>query len=63
MQVDGPQRKWGDRERIWMEVVRIDLKNCDLSEDFPQGFGLRYRLEWQKRIHVGDPSMIGTRHK
>ena len=36
MQVDGPPRKRGRRKGTWMEVVRIDMKKCNLSEDLAE---------------------------
>ena len=33
MQIDGPPRGRGRPRRTWMEVVKIDLKKCDLFED------------------------------
>ena len=38
----GPSRTRGRPKRTWMEVVRIDLRKCNLSEDLAQD-----RLEWQ----------------
>ena len=31
MQVDGPLRKRDGPKSTWMEVVRIDMKKCNLS--------------------------------
>lgn len=39
--VDGSLRKMGRMKRTWMEVVRIDLKMCNLPEDLAHD-----RLEW-----------------
>ena len=41
--------------RTWMEVIRIDLKKCNLSKDLAQD-----RLEWRNKIHVADPNIVGT---
>ena len=38
-----------------MDVVRTDLKKCNLSEDLAQD-----RLEWRKIIHVLGPNIVGT---
>ena len=31
--IDGPPRERGRPKRTWMEVVKIDLKKCDLYKD------------------------------
>ena len=36
MQVDGSPRKMGGLKRTWREVVRIDMKKSNLSEDLGQ---------------------------
>ena len=36
MKVDGPPRGRGRPKRTWMEVVKIDMKKYNLSEDFAQ---------------------------
>ena len=33
MKVDGPTRGRGRPKRTWMEVVKIDVKKCNLSKD------------------------------
>ena len=33
MQVDRPPRGRGKPNKTWMQVVKIDLKKCNLSED------------------------------
>ena len=33
VQVNGPSRKRARQSRTWMEVVRIDMKKCNLTED------------------------------
>ena len=40
----------------WREVVRLDLKKCNLSEDLAPD-----RSEWRNIIHVEDPNIDGTR--
>ena len=39
-----------------MEVVTINSKKCNLSEDLAHD-----RLEWRNIIHVADPNTVGTR--
>ena len=41
IQVEGPLRRRVWPKRTWMEIVTIDLKKCNLSEDLAQD-----RLEW-----------------
>ena len=36
MQANGPPRGGGRPKRTWMEVVKIDLKNCNISKDLAQ---------------------------
>ena len=55
MQVDTPSRESGRLKRKWTEVVRIDLKKCNPSEDLA-----KHRLERQKRIQVADPRIVGS---
>ena len=50
MKVDGPLRGSGRLKRMWMELVKMDMKKCNLSEDLSQD-----RLEWRNEIHVADP--------
>ena len=47
MQVDGPLRGRGRLKRTWIEVVKVDLKKCNLSEGLAQD-----RSEWRNKIHV-----------
>ena len=37
MKVDGLPRGRGKPKRTWMEVVKIDLKKCNLSENLAHG--------------------------
>ena len=37
-------------------AVRIDLNKCNVSKDLAQD---RHRLEWQNRIYVTDPNIVG----
>ena len=39
-----------------VEVVKIDMKKCNLSEDQAQD-----RLEWRNRIRVANPNIVGKR--
>ena len=39
-----------------MEVVKIDLNKCNLSEDLA-----RDKFEWRNKTHVADPNIVGTR--
>ena len=39
-----------------MEIVKIDMKECNLSEDLTQDIS-----EWKNRICVADPIIVGTR--
>ena len=54
MQVNGPPRGMARPKRMWMEVVKIDLKKCNLSEDLAQN-----RSEWRNRIHIANPTYLG----
>ena len=56
MKVDGPPRERGRPKRTWMEVVKIDMKKCNLSEDLAQD-----RSKWRNIIRVADPNIVGTR--
>ena len=56
MKVDGPPRGRNRPKKIWMEVVKIDMKKCSLSEDLAQD-----RSEWRNRIRVADLNIVGTR--
>ena len=49
MQVDGPSRRRCRPKRMWMEVVKIDLKKCNLSEDLAQD-----KSQWKNKIHIAD---------
>ena len=48
MQVDGPPRGRGGMKRTWMEVVKIDLKKCNLSKD----------LIWPRIDQNGEPQFM-----
>ena len=56
MQVDGSPSGRAKPKRMWMEIVKIDLKKYNLSEDLA-----RDRSEWRNRIHVADPNIVGIR--
>ena len=56
MKVDGPPRGSGRPERTWMDVVTIDMKKCNLSEDLAQD-----RSEWRNKICVADANIVGIR--
>ena len=56
MKVDGPPRGRGRPKRTWIEVVKINMKKCNLSKDLAQD-----RSEWRNRIRVADPNIVGTR--
>ena len=56
VQVDGPPRGRGKLKRKWMEVVKIDLKKCNLSEDLAQD-----RSKWRNIIHIANPNIVRTR--
>lgn len=47
----GLKEKRYAKEDKWMEVVRMVLKKCNLSEDLPQD-----GLEWRNKIHVTEHS-------
>lgn len=44
----------GRMKRTWMEVVRIVLYKCNLSEDLVQD-----RTEWRNRIYLADLNTVG----
>ena len=54
MQVDGHPRKRDMPKRTWMELVRLDLKKCNLLEELTID-----RLEWRRGIYVADPIQLG----
>lgn len=57
MQVDGPPQGRDRPKRMWMEVVTIDLKKCNISEDLVQD-----RSERRNKIHVAaNPIIAGAR--
>lgn len=56
MQVDGPLRERGRPKRTWVKVVKIYMKNCNLSEDWA-----RDKLERRNIVHVADFNIVGTR--
>ena len=47
MKADGPPRVRGRPKRTWMEVVKINMRKCNLSKDLAQD-----RSEWRNKIHV-----------
>ena len=53
---DGPPRERGRPKRTWMEVVTIDLKKSNLSEDLALDGSER-----RNRIHVACRNIVGTR--
>ena len=55
-QVGGPTRRRCRPKRTWMDIIQINLKKCNLSEDLTQ-----YRSEWRNRNHVAKPNIVGTR--
>ena len=55
MKVDGPPRGRDRLKRTWMEVVKIDMKKCNLSENLAQDTS-----EWRNKIHVAEPR-LGSR--
>ena len=56
MRVDGPPRGRGRPKKTWMEVVKIDMKKYNLSEDLA-----RDRSKWRNRIRVANSNIVGTR--
>ena len=54
--VDGPARGRGRSKRTWMEVKKIDLKKCNISNNVAQD-----RSKWRNNTHVADPNIFGTR--
>ena len=56
LEVDGPPIGRGRPKMIRMEVVKIDIKMCNLSKDLVQD-----RSEWRNRIYVANPNIVGTR--
>ena len=55
--IDGPPSGRDGPKRTCMEVIKIYIKKCDLSEDLAF-----YKTEWRERIRVADPNIFGTRH-
>ena len=51
-----PLKKTEWAKRTWMEVVKINLKKYNLSEDLAED-----RLEWRNKLYVTDPNIVGTR--
>ena len=56
MQVEDPPRGRGRLKRMWMEVVKIDMKKYNLSKDLAHDGS-----EWRNRIHAADSNIVGTR--
>ena len=54
--VDGPPREMETLKRIRMNVVKINIKKCNLSENLAQD-----SLEWRNEIYIADPNIVGTR--
>ena len=53
MQVDGSPMERDRPKRTWMEMVKIDLKKCNLSKDLVED-----RSEWRNKINVVDPHIV-----
>ena len=51
MNVDGPPKERGRPKRMWMEVLKMDIKKCNLSGDLAQD-----KSEWRNRIRVTNPT-------
>ena len=56
MEVDGPPRGRGRQKKTWMEVVKIDMKKCNLSKDLAKD-----RSNERNKIHIAEPNIIRTR--
>ena len=56
MKVDGPPREMVRPKWTWMEVVKINMYKCNLSDDLAQ-----VKSEWRNIIRVADPNIVGTR--
>ena len=56
MQIDDPLRGNGGPKRTLMDVIKMDVMKSNLFEDLA-----RDRSEWRNKIHVAEPSMVGTR--
>ena len=56
MKVDGLPRGRGRPKRTWIDVVKIDMKKCSLSEDLAQD-----RSECRNRIRLAHPNIVGIR--
>lgn len=58
MQVDGPPRGRGGLKGTWMEVVTMDLKKCNLSDDLAQNM-IKIKKQNSYR-HVANTNIVGT---
>ena len=58
IQVDGPPRKRGSLKRQWMDVVRIDMKKCNLYEDLTQDIDVIGETYFMQP----NPNVVGTRY-
>ena len=56
VKVDGPLRERGRPKRMWVKVVKTDMKKCNLFENLAYD-----RSEWRNRIRVTNPNIVGTR--
>ena len=54
--VDGPLRGMGGPKMTLMELVKTDLKKCNLFEDLAPD-----RSEWTNKICVTNPNKVRTR--
>ena len=56
MQVDSRTKERGRPKRKWMEVVKIDLKNCNLYKNLTQN-----KLEWRNKTYIAYSNIVGAR--
>lgn len=56
MLVDSSSKKMGRPKKTLMEVARVDMEKCNISNYLSQD-----RLEWRNIIHVVDLNMVRTR--
>ena len=56
MKVDGPSKEICMSKRTWLEVVKMDTRKCNLTDNLAQD-----KMEWRNIIRVADPNIVGPR--
>ena len=56
MMVDGPPRGRSRPKKMWMKVIKMDMRKCNLYENLVQD-----RSKLRNRIRVAYLNIVGTR--